>query len=493
MKSIYMKLAFILCLSVGIQVITNAQGSCTAWDVIDGDLTQDNNFWDPDQDGQICINCATPNNGNEINDLNPLNNSISGWVKLNGSDPSGDPVTSGTCGNSDIVDDNDGGDFAYYNVVDPDAIPDNGNERLAFAVRMANQINGNFGLSFLLNADGPCDTDPNTICGNPCFEYEIQLNTNNQRVFAYDVDGCFGCNDATLCGGAECNTGALQVCMKNSSCGVGDNSVLWFFYIDIADLNGSVSVTSSNGLSVVPVTATSSNGVINKASNISDYGGIDNTPGVCPACTPPPGCTGADATDYCLLICAADNNEPVPLPIELVYFEGKETLGDVYLEWGVQSQVNNDRFEVQRSLDGRNFETIGSIKGALLSNSYTVYNFIDKNPAKGYNYYRLKQIDINSLFDYSETVAIRIEKENNVNVLPTVFNQSITINFSDVSYNNANITIFDASGKAVHQEYISNLNGFATKQLNCENLPGGIYFLTIESEGGISHHKLFKK
>jgi len=170
------------------------------------------------------------------------------WTRLAGSDPNADLQAGGGCGNTDIVNDGDGGsDYAYYSIIDPDGIADNGDERLVFALRIANKINGAFGFSFLLDTDNNCSTsDPNSVCGNPCFEYEVQLETNNSggNVVLYKIDGCYGTSDCTTAHGAgavvcnPCNSEGLQVCAGSSACS-GSDPVFWVYYINFSQIRGS--------------------------------------------------------------------------------------------------------------------------------------------------------------------------------------------------------------------------------------------------------------
>ncbi len=102
------------------------------------------------------------------------------------------------------------------------------------------------------------------------------------------------------------------------------------------------------------------------------------------------------------------------LPVEFLYFEAEhnEALRSGDLTWATAQEWENDRFEIQRSLNGtRDWEVIGEVKGAGYSEEVQMYDFRDLNlpPAGGDIFYRLKQYDEDGDFTYSETRAIQVE------------------------------------------------------------------------------------
>lgn len=95
------------------------------------------------------------------------------------------------------------------------------------------------------------------------------------------------------------------------------------------------------------------------------------------------------------------------LPIELLYFSGaQKSCKQNILSWATATETNNDHFEIERSLDAINFETIKKILGATNSLETKQYTYIDFNPELGINYYRLKQVDINGEFTYAPIIDI---------------------------------------------------------------------------------------
>lgn len=96
----------------------------------------------------------------------------------------------------------------------------------------------------------------------------------------------------------------------------------------------------------------------------------------------------------------------IALPVEMIYFTASLDDDDAVLEWATASELNNDRFEVERSLDGVNFELIGEVTGNGTTDIQQNYQYIDIAPRQGLNYYRLKQVDFDGAFEYSEIVFV---------------------------------------------------------------------------------------
>jgi len=99
----------------------------------------------------------------------------------------------------------------------------------------------------------------------------------------------------------------------------------------------------------------------------------------------------------------SDSEAVNPLPVELLYFKAAKVAEGVLLKWGTESEINNDKFEIQRSsnaLEGH-YETIGAIKGKGTLSSASTYQFVDKKPLPNGSYYRLKQVDFDGAYVYS--------------------------------------------------------------------------------------------
>jgi len=96
----------------------------------------------------------------------------------------------------------------------------------------------------------------------------------------------------------------------------------------------------------------------------------------------------------------------VVLPIELITFEGSKYDRSNDLNWVTMTEINNDYFIVERSLDGEQFEFLHEVEGAGTSSIINSYTFSDENFQPTINYYRLKQTDFDGKFTYSDLISI---------------------------------------------------------------------------------------
>ncbi len=171
------------------------------------------------------------------------------------------------------------------------------------------------------------------------------------------------------------------------------------------------------------------------------------------------------------------------LPVELVSFEGEHLKGVANrLTWQTASEIDNDRFELERSFDGRNFELLSTSPGFGTTTEINNYEFYDSDYKTGEHYYRLKQVDVDGRFEYSEIVVLDVNaNDNKVSVFPNPAQDDISVSFgNDVSGDFA-LTIFSASGKKLMAQPIS-LNGERTFNLSIESLPKGVYYAELVDE-----------
>ena len=98
-----------------------------------------------------------------------------------------------------------------------------------------------------------------------------------------------------------------------------------------------------------------------------------------------------------------------PLPVELTEFSATATPdGKVELSWTTHSELNNDFFSVERSKNGANFETIGTVKGNGTSSRIHHYGLTDDHPHPGLSYYRLRQTDYDGTHQHFNPVAVEV-------------------------------------------------------------------------------------
>lgn len=173
----------------------------------------------------------------------------------------------------------------------------------------------------------------------------------------------------------------------------------------------------------------------------------------------------------------------IPLPIQLHTLQAQLTDNATHLRWQTLSEINFDYFEIQKSIDGEYFNTIGYEKGRGSENTKTSYHFIDESPNEGTNYYRLKQIDLDGTFDYSKTVSVEKKAVIDFTLYPNPVKNNFYIKIPNEYIDNSlNIHIFDVTGQEFFVKYPIQTfeNNLLLLQLNY--MPSGIYFIQITDE-----------
>lgn len=98
--------------------------------------------------------------------------------------------------------------------------------------------------------------------------------------------------------------------------------------------------------------------------------------------------------------------EEMVQPVELISFTANAQEQTVQLVWETATEIDNDYFEVQRSVDGINFKKIGEVAGNGNTTDVIRYEFTDQMPVSGISYYQLKQVDFNGVFEYSDKISV---------------------------------------------------------------------------------------
>ena len=144
----------------------------------------------------------------------------------------------------------------------------------------------------------------------------------------------------------------------------------------------------------------------------------------------------------------AIENAAVSLPVELLEFTAQFNQEKVDLSWITASETNNAFFAVERSNNGRDFEEIELIEGAGNSSHALRYEAKDNNPHTGLNYYRLKQIDFDGTYSYSEIEVVEVVK-GRVKVYPNPVADALYISLSEFEKGSAHFSVSNISGKEV--------------------------------------------
>jgi photosystem II stability/assembly factor-like uncharacterized protein len=189
---------------------------------------------------------------------------------------------------------------------------------------------------------------------------------------------------------------------------------------------------------------------------------------------------------------------PYYVPVEFTSFTVKSAGEEVVLSWSTATETNNKGFEIERSSDDIEFETAGFVNGAGTISEPQNYSYKVKNNASGKTYFRIKQIDYDGTFTYTQSLEVDgyIPAEYNVyQNYPNPFNPSTKISFAVPVDAEVTVKVFNTIG----QEVGSLISGYYAAGIhnvdfNAGRLSSGIYFYSVEAKGtdGTSFVKIRK-
>lgn len=173
------------------------------------------------------------------------------------------------------------------------------------------------------------------------------------------------------------------------------------------------------------------------------------------------------------------------VPVELSSFSASTTGNNAILNWSTATELNNFGFEVQRSVAGSEFVTVGFVNGNGTTTEAKTYRFVDANLISGNYSYRLKQVDYNGTFAYSEVVNVDVNAPVQFELsqnYPNPFNPSTTINFSIPQSSNVTLKVFNTLGQEVKTLINQNMeSGAHSISFDASELNSGIYFYKLDA------------
>lgn len=185
------------------------------------------------------------------------------------------------------------------------------------------------------------------------------------------------------------------------------------------------------------------------------------------------------------------------LPVELSEFtvEYAPEFDVVDLYWETESERDNDRFEVEKSTDGINFEVFHTVKGVGNSNYTSQYYSVDPNPTVGTNYYRLNQFDIDGKSKYSEIRSVNILSDDYdmLSVFPNPTSGITEVIFNTYSKQSASLKVMTNDGRVIVNTSLDVVAGGNRFDLDLTEYSQGLYFIAITTAEKTYTTKLFKK
>lgn len=179
---------------------------------------------------------------------------------------------------------------------------------------------------------------------------------------------------------------------------------------------------------------------------------------------------------------ATTNCGIVPLPVELVSFEGSFKNDRVELSWITASERENDFFAIERRMESGIWETISIENGAGSTTQTTSYTAIDNNFKEGTNYYRLKQVDFNGETTISDVVSVNSSKEQRIHIVPNPAIDKakvVGVEIKDVR----SVDAVNLQGSSIQIPF-SEANGGV--EINMSDLNSGMYLIKcVKNDGAI--------
>ena len=174
-----------------------------------------------------------------------------------------------------------------------------------------------------------------------------------------------------------------------------------------------------------------------------------------------------------------------PTPVELQSFSAAVVSGKVNLEWITATEKNNRGFEIEKKSKGTDYSTIGFVQGSGTVSTPNHYRFVDENSTKGFFTYRLKQLDFDGSYTYSNEVTVDVPAAGDFVLeqnYPNPFNPSTKINYSVPNGSGVKLILYDILGnqvKVLSNEFKEAGNYSFT--LNAEGLSSGVYIVRLNA------------
>lgn len=193
--------------------------------------------------------------------------------------------------------------------------------------------------------------------------------------------------------------------------------------------------------------------------------------------------TAAAQTSYPVFTLASFDATLNPLPVNWLNFTGRYFNGSTDLNWETAIEKDNAEFTVERSASGHSFDAIGTVPGRINSDIRSTYNYVDRSPFDGDNYYRIKQTDINGTFTYTKTIRVTTvaaaKAGLNVYPNPVIASQQLTLENPTLKNKKVTVTIMAATGSIVRQEQVT-FGADSRIKLRVSNLLKGAYFIRVQ-------------
>ena len=166
----------------------------------------------------------------------------------------------------------------------------------------------------------------------------------------------------------------------------------------------------------------------------------------------------------------------------------------VQLQWKTTNEIDNKMFVVEKSLTGNQYVVLQNVAAKNDNATINNYSIIDENPSEGINYYRLKQVDKNGKYAYSNVVAInlKVSNSNAFSLQQNPISDILKLNINSTNTAKATIYITDIFGRILNTQIIHLAKGFQTSSINLAGLKNGNYQVSLVLDNEMITQKFVK-
>ncbi len=179
-------------------------------------------------------------------------------------------------------------------------------------------------------------------------------------------------------------------------------------------------------------------------------------------------------------------------PVTLLAFTAQKITKANKLVWKTSQEINSSKFLIEQSSNGRTFSEIGQVQAAGNSNTERTYSFTHNLPSNGYNYYRIKMVDLDGRFKYSPVRNLQNLGINEISSYPNPVRDNMRVNINAEKNGMANVIIADFSGKAIYSKMVSIAEGENNFNISTTGFTAGNYVIKIQMSENVVVKKFIK-
>jgi hypothetical protein len=348
------------------------------------------------------------------------------------------------------------------------------------------------------NCSGGCGQ---VICGDGNYPTTNNVSSGVQELNATQIGGCWGGTGEISSVWYYFQTQTPGNLEMNLS---GPNGQDYDFAIYGPSTNGSLPCPLNSGNSPIRCSYSSVNGNVGLGNGATDFfEGAEGDGWVAPIAM-------LAGEIYAMVLNISQNGGPQPivsvdvngsgsldctptlLPITLFSFDGINEGPFNSITWITNSEINNDYFILERSINGKDWEIIGIVDGAGSTQESHFYSFRDEQPTLPLSYYRLAQTDYDGTKTYSHIIAINANPSNDriTGVFPNPCNETAAFIYNGKSDEVLYLKIINSFGQTVHNLEIKDLKKGQLIDISLENLNTGLFQIIYHQGNWLHSEKL---